>query len=156
MRPLEIGRPPTEDRAGAARLATLRAPGSYLLLLRTERPVVVVVGALGRLRLPAGWHVYAGSARGGLAARLRHHLHPLRRPHWHIDYLRPHAALIEVWVRVGSERRECALADAVAALPGARRSPGFGSSDCRCAGHLVSLAGRPRLGALDPALVRVR
>lgn len=156
MPPLEDGCPPTEDGCGAAWLATLRAPGSYLLLLRTERPISVVVGALGRLCFPAGWHVYAGSARRGLAARLRHHLGPPRQPHWHIDYLRPHAARIEVWVRIGPERRECALADAVAALTGARRWRGFGSSDCRCAGHLVSLTRRPRLGALDPALVRVR
>ena len=133
-----------------------RAPGSYLLVLRTHVPRALVIGRLGVLHLPAGWHVYAGSAQGGLAARLRHHLRPPRRPHWHIDYLRPHAELVEVWVAVGRGRRECALAASLATLPGARRWARFGSSDCRCAGHLISLAARPPLRMLAPTLVRLR
>jgi sugar fermentation stimulation protein A len=124
-------------------------------VLRTGRCFDLAVGRLGTRRFRRGWHVYAGSARAGLRARLRHHLAAARPVHWHVDALHAAAALDEVWVVVGTERVECALAAAVAALPGADRCAGFGSSDCRCPGHLVSFARRPSLAALWPGLTRL-
>jgi Uri superfamily endonuclease len=132
-----------------------REPGSYLLVLRTERRVDVVVGSLGARTFRRGWHVYAGSARAGLRARLRHHLAPGRPAHWHVDALRRAGRLAELWVVLGSERLECGLAAALAGQPGAQPCPGFGSTDCRCPGHLVSFPRRPQLGALWPGLTRL-
>jgi Uri superfamily endonuclease len=132
------------------------APGSYLLVLRTARHVEVAVGRLGPRRFPRGWHVYAGSARRGLRARLRHHLAPDRPAHWHVDALRARSRLTALWVVLGDARVECALAAALAAQPGAARCQGFGSSDCRCLGHLVSFERRPALAALWPDLTRLR
>jgi sugar fermentation stimulation protein A len=132
-----------------------REPGSYLLVLRTGRRLDRVVGRLGTRRFRRGWHVYAGSARAGLRARLRHHLAGERPVHWHVDVLRKAARLVELWVVVGNERVECALAAALATLPSAERCAGFGSSDCCCPGHLVSFARRPPLVALWPGLTRV-
>lgn len=131
-------------------------PGSYLLVLRTQRPLELTIGRLGTRRFLPGWHVYVGSARRGLRARLRHHLEPGRPAHWHVDALRRASRLAEVWVVPGRERRECSLATALAALPGAVRCAGFGSSDCRCPGHLVSFARRPALATLCPDLTRLR
>jgi sugar fermentation stimulation protein A len=131
------------------------APGSYLLVIRTPRRLELVVGRLGRRTFPRGWHVYAGSARRGLRARLAHHLDVGRPTHWHVDVLRQAGDLAEVWVVSTPEPGECALARAVAALPGAQLQSGFGSSDCRCAGHLVSFPRRPPLRALWPGLVRL-
>jgi Uri superfamily endonuclease len=128
------------------------APGSYLLVIRTRTRLDLAVGRLGRRQLPRGWHVYVGRARRGLRARLTHHLAAGRPLRWHIDYLRQAGQVVEVWAAVGEAAQECALAQAVAALPGAQRWPGFGSSDCRCPGHLISFARRPPLGTLWPGL----
>lgn len=135
--------------------AELRQPGSYLLVIRTDAPLELRVGRLGSRAFPPGWHVYAGSALRGLRARLRRHLRATAPIHWHVDSLRAAGRLHEVWAVAGAERLECALARAVAALPGGRLCRGFGSSDCRCPGHLVSFEARPRLEGVWPGLARV-
>ncbi len=133
----------------------MRAAGSYALLMRLGEDRVQRVGRLGRFCLRAGWYLYVGSAcgPGGLAGRLAHHLRPVRRPHWHIDYLRHLAELRAILVIPGRERQECAWAAAAAATPGAcipvRR---FGASDCRCAGHLIYWPQEPPLGLLASLL----
>jgi Uri superfamily endonuclease len=126
-------------------------PGTYLLLLRLRRPTGLTVGRLGALALPAGWYVYVGSALGGLGPRLRRHLRPDKRCHWHVDHLRAAADVVAVAVRLGPERVECAVAAQVAGLPNARLAAGrFGASDCRCPGHLYRFTRRPGL-RLDSA-----
>lgn len=47
--------------------------GSYLVLLELAEPAEIETGSLGRIAFPAGWYVYAGSARKGLSARLARH-----------------------------------------------------------------------------------
>lgn len=124
-------------------------PGTYALLLRLDRPQTIRVGALGQVEFPTGWYLYVGSARGpgGLEARLaRHRRRSDKRFHWHIDYLRARASLVEAWTHVGSTRRECAWAQAAAALPAASLPVRhFGSSDCGCPTHLVYCPTRPDL-----------
>jgi Uri superfamily endonuclease len=113
-------------------------PGTYLLLLRLDAATELGVGRLGRFEFLAGWYLYAGSALGGLDARLRRHARRVKPRHWHVDALREVADLELVAIRVGRERLECAAAARVAALPGARiAAAGFGASDCRCPGHLT-------------------
>jgi Uri superfamily endonuclease len=121
-------------------------PGSYLLLLKLPVSTEIQVGRLGRIGFLRGWYAYAGSAfgPGGLAGRLRHHQRPVRKPHWHIDYLRTHATLVEVWMAVGPPSREHDWAHALAKAPGAgKRVLGFGCSDCQCAAHLIYFDHRP-------------
>jgi Uri superfamily endonuclease len=106
------------------------------------------VGRLGGFAVPTGWYVYAGSALGGLPARVMRHLRGGETRHWHIDYLRAEATIRADYCVPGRERRECELAAALrrlpeAALPVAR----FGASDCRCLAHLVHLPYRPDLTA---------
>jgi sugar fermentation stimulation protein A len=131
------------------------APGSYLLVIRTERRLELAVGRLGVRTFARGWHVYAGSARRGLGGRLRHHLAPGRPVHWHVDVLRQVGRVAEVWAVESREPLERALARAVAALPGAALCARFGSSDCRCPGHLVSFARRPALAGVWPGVTRL-
>jgi Uri superfamily endonuclease len=140
---------------GSTGLVALDVPGSYLLVIRTERRLTLAIGRLGKRTFPCGWHVYAGSARRGLSTRLRHHLDAGRPVHWHVDVLRQAGQIAAVWAVAGAEPDECALARAVAALPGAQLCPRFGSSDCRCPGHLVSFLRRPALGGLHPGLAPV-
>jgi Uri superfamily endonuclease len=141
------------DRSGTT--ALLAAPSSYLLVIRTRVRLDLAVGRLGRRTFARGWHVYAGSARRGLGARLLHHLAPARPVRWHVDVLRQAGEIAEVWAVVGAEPGECALARAVVGLPGATLARGFGSSDCRCPGHLVSFRRRPPLCGLCPGLIRL-
>jgi len=129
--------------------------GTYALILRARRSTTISVGKLGQFAFPAGWYAYAGSARGpgGLAARIARHASPSKACHWHIDYLRAEAELVEAWYATGSARRECAWADALSALRGASiPAPRFGASDCRCAAHLIRFADRPALSSFSNLL----
>ena len=132
--------------------------GSYVLALRLGAPRTLHVGRLGALDLPAGWYLYAGSARGsgGLPARLARHgrrLGPDKRARWHIDYLREQAIWGGAWGCAAGERQECAWAAALRGLPGAQVvAPGFGSSDCRCSTHLVYVPVLPDDGWFFAAL----
>jgi Uri superfamily endonuclease len=123
-----------------------RLPGSYLLLLKLPVSAKIQVGRLGRIGYRRGWYAYAGSAfgPGGLAGRLRHHLRAVKKPHWHIDYLRTQATLMEAWMAVGPPSREHDWAGALAEAPAAGKQVlGFGCSDCRCASHLIGFDRRP-------------
>lgn len=114
-------------------------PGTYALILRATGRQTVQVGRLGRLAMQPGFYVYVGSAlgSGGLKARVGHHLRPVKRLHWHIDYLRRETECVAIWYAYGTVRQECAWAGAFSGLIGSEVSlRGFGSSDCRCPAHL--------------------
>lgn len=119
-------------------------PGVYQLRIRLLKPRTIRVGALGRYTFPAGWYVYTGSARNGLAQRVGRHLRDTKRKHWHIDYLLAVADQVEAFVLPGNKLTECELH---ARLRGGRvLAPGFGASDCRCEAHLVWFRKKPRIG----------
>lgn len=126
-------------------------PGSYILLLFSPQRSALTVGRLGNLTVEPGWYVYVGSALGlgGLRGRLRHHLRPLRRPHWHIDYLRQACELWAIWFVVSAERWEHRWAQTLSAMETATPLPGFGASDCRCISHCFFLAEQPTLAQLQ-------
>ena len=113
-------------------------PGTYILVLKLEHPLRLRIGALGKFEFPAGYYLYIGSALNGLERRLERHLRREKRLHWHIDYLREHAEVIEIWYSVSAQRLECRWAAVARTLPGARLPvPRFGASDCGCPAHLV-------------------
>lgn len=117
-----------------------------MLGLRLLAPARLTVGRLGPFAFPAGWYAYVGSAcgPGGLRGRLAHHLGPLRRPHWHIDYLRAVAPVETIWLSAGDAAQEHAWAASLAQMPGAAIvAPRFGASDCRCPAHLFHFAAPP-------------
>jgi len=113
-------------------------PGTYALWLMIIERLTLRVGRLGELFLPPGYCVYVGSALGpgGLRARVAHHNRIAVRPHWHIDYLRRHTPLTEVWYSADSVRREHQWAELFQDLGGAAPLAGFGASDCDCLAHL--------------------
>lgn len=119
-------------------------PGSYALLFYLPSEAQLDIGKLGRFSFASGCYLYLGSAMGGLKARLGRHLADPRCLHWHVDYLAARSRLLEVWWKASEDRLECAWASQAAGYPGASCPvPGFGSSDCRCASHLVWFAERP-------------
>lgn len=120
--------------------------GTYVLILRLTHPARLTVGKRGTVDFTAGDYAYVGSAfgGGGLRGRLKHHLSPVVRPHWHIDYLRAAATVTEVWYCADTAVHEHDWAAALALLPAATLPPmRFGASDCRCASHLVQFRAMP-------------
>lgn len=128
-----------------------RDKGTYVLILRLDAPAHLTIGRLGAFDFPAGCYAYIGSAFGvgGLRGRLQHHLSPISRPHWHIDYLRAVASVREIWWFASTTRYEHNWADTLRALPGAMLpAPRFGASDCGCASHLIGFGDVPDIQAL--------
>lgn len=112
--------------------------GSYVLVLHLDGPKSMFIGKLGKYSFKKGVYLYVGSAfgAGGLAGRLKHHLKPSKNPHWHIDYFKQSAKIIEIWHTKREDRLEHQWADILAdmndiTIPVA----GFGSSDCKCRSH---------------------
>jgi Uri superfamily endonuclease len=113
--------------------------GVYQLYIRLNRPALLRVGKLGRLRFQAGTYAYTGRAARGLRSRVLRHANGGRRKHWHIDYLleSPAAHIMRVVLASTDPADECRVNRAAAT----RRwiaIPRFGASDCRsgCPAHL--------------------
>jgi Uri superfamily endonuclease len=122
--------------------------GNYVLLLHLPADETLTIGKLGTFDFPAGWYAYVGSAfgSGGLVGRLKHHLQPVERPHWHIDYLRQAAQVQEVWLGPDPVSHEREWADLMLAIPGAIvLVDGFGASDSDRETHLFYFDVRPSL-----------
>lgn len=120
--------------------------GTYALILKLSRARTVSIGRLNRIGFPAGFFIYIGSAfgPGGLSARLGRHIARHKRSHWHIDYLRRFAELMEIWYTLHPEKEECLWAEAIRQTRRARiPCPGFGASDCGCKTHLFHFQRKP-------------
>lgn len=134
------------EKISPSALFAPQGKGTYILILRLAAPAAITVGKLGRFDFAAGWYAYVGSAfgPGGLRGRLRHHLSPVRKPHWHIDYLRRYAPVESVWALASETSHEHEWAGLLLALPGAFIPvPRFGASDCACRSHLFGFAPVP-------------
>ena len=123
-----------------------------MLVLNCRKTGRTRIGKLGTLQLRPGYYLYVGSARGpgGINARVNRHRRRDKKRHWHIDYLRRHTALVEVWLQTGDSLEHGWAAALAARYPIAM--PRFGASDCRCNSHLFWSAGRPGPNALDTGL----
>lgn len=142
------------------RLST--AAGTYALILACIKSGSVEVGKLGGLDLNKGYYLYIGSAfgPGGVRARIKHHLYSTAAPHWHIDYLKSHCSLRELWVDYSTVRHERSWAQKIAQCAHAHIPlGGFGASDTRTASQLFHFARRPRTALLGcdtrPAVITI-
>lgn len=134
-----------QERQGEREAGFPSLPGSYILVLRSDHQAVIPIGRLGAGTVTPGWYLYTGSAlgAGGLRGRLQHHLRPVARPHWHIDFLRQVCAVTAVWYAVGERRWEHDWAGLLAQQAQPAPCPGFGASDCRCIAHCFFLSKKP-------------
>jgi Uri superfamily endonuclease len=117
-----------------------RCTGTYAIWFRCTRSFETLVGKLGSFLFPKGYWVYVGSAfgPGGLRSRLKHHLQPTARVHWHLDYVKKSMAPIEIWFTLDSLKREHAWAENFTLLEGASCPiPKFGATDCSCRAHFI-------------------
>jgi Uri superfamily endonuclease len=117
--------------------------GSYVLVIRVEKPKTVRVGRLGPVDFRQGYYAYVGSALNGLEKRVQRHLRPGKKLHWHIDYLLENAEVVEVCRIESPVRLECRIAKRLS--PALESVRGFGCSDCRCPSHLFYSGGRKGL-----------
>ena len=108
--------------------------GSYIILAELSKDRIISVGKLGPLEFEKGYYAYVGSALNGLKGRIQRHLSKTKSQFWHIDYLLKYARVIEIFYKLGYEREECTLALGLAA--DFKTIDNFGSSDCKCNGHL--------------------
>ncbi len=113
--------------------------GIYLLVGFLDSPISLDTRAR-TFHLQPGWYYYCGSAMNGLAARIRRHTRSNgKKPHWHIDYLsRKWRLRAAVPYMVADNRLEHQLAHIISEIPGVDVVEGFGSSDCKCDGHLFT------------------
>lgn len=135
--------------------------GLYVLWLYLPDTRTIRIGSLGEYLFDKGTYAYIGSAARGLSHRLRRHWAGGRSLRWHVDWLRAAARPVGIDIMPNSPSdsigsglpppqdiehspaipSECKLADSLSTLPGATRFiPGFGASDCGCAGHLFSIS----------------
>lgn len=124
-------------------------PGIYVLIFHLSRKATVAVGRLGELDFQAGWYGYVGSGKSGVEARVRRHLRAHDRPHWHLDYLLPLGKPASAIISHTEESLECPLAHRLGDQ--FQVIPRFGSSDCRCPGHLFH---SPEQAGLEEAAVQ--
>jgi Uri superfamily endonuclease len=108
--------------------------GTYVLLIQVPYKVQLSIGALGDIKLEAGYYAYVGSALGGLEARVQRHMGENKKIHWHIDHLLTRGRVIDAIQGETTERKECAVAGELAKH--LKPIAGFGSSDCKCGSHL--------------------
>lgn len=144
-RTLEIPWPLVEREA--------RDRGSYLLLLELGEAATIEAGGLGPVRFARGFYVYVGSAMASLGPRIERHRRRRKRLHWHVDFLRARATVVDALPIRAADRLECELAAAVRGLAG-WAAPGFGASDCGCGGHLFGFSTDPRRSASFQALLQ--
>lgn len=125
-----------------------KTPGSYALIFEAGRPFSAEIGKLGQFTGKPGCYIYCGSAfgPGGVAARIKHHTRPVKRPHWHIDYLRRALTLVDIWYCFDPANREHDWSRIFSGYGSALiPKPGFGSSDCDCTSHLIYLRNTPSI-----------
>lgn len=114
--------------------------GTYVLFMVLPEDVELDVGSLGRICLEAGGYCYVGSAMNGLDQRVRRHLSHEKNIRWHIDYITSLAINMEAYSsECPGAVPECKIAEAAALLGFQPTVRGFGSSDCRCYSHLLSV-----------------
>ena len=113
----------------------LTGTGVYLVQMPVSLPLVMVFASGRQVVLQPGVYYYAGSAQRGLKSRITRHARREKPLRWHIDYLASQYPANFCWIWQDAQKNfECEIARTLA-----RKLvliPGFGSSDCRCPGHL--------------------
>lgn len=109
--------------------------GVYCLVIANRKEMELPIGSLGRFIFPEGYYCYVGSAMNNLEARVKRHLSKSKKKKWHIDFLLDKADVIHTRTIETTKRLKCRLNRKVAGLADSTIKK-FGSSDCKCDGHL--------------------
>ncbi|WP_455364539.1 GIY-YIG nuclease family protein [[Eubacterium] cellulosolvens] len=122
--------------------------GTYIMLLRVLKDIDLKVGCLGSLHIPQGYYLYVGSAMGpwktAYESRVKRHYQKKKKRFWHIDHLTTHRDIAICFTELVIENRkiECEITVQLRKVfDGQILFKNFGSTDCRCGGHLIYLSG---------------
>lgn len=112
--------------------------GTYILVIELTNTQKIRAGKLPETKFKKGIYLYIGRAKRALQARLNRHLRSQKKAHWHIDFLLNKAHIKEIWIKENFFD-ECLTARTIKGLLASVQpaQDGFGSSDCRCSGHLL-------------------
>ena len=113
--------------------------GMYIAVFYLPKSQNILVGRILKIRFQQGFYFYVGSAKKNLSARLERHSKKDKPLHWHIDYLSVKADMLGAAIIPDTSWSECEIAKELAEMY-ELAVPGFGSSDCRCGGHLFYAA----------------
>jgi len=116
--------------------------GSYILVVKLRKNSSIKVGSLGKIFFPKAYYCYVGSAFGKtvyLEKRLERYRRLNKQKkgnlHWHIDYLLVNPAAKIVAAKIFPNKDvECEVSRNLAKISSVVKN--FGSSDCKCKGHL--------------------
>jgi Uri superfamily endonuclease len=116
--------------------------GAYILITRLREDSKIRIGKLGELEFQKGYYCYVGSALGksmNIENRTKWHERLAREKEgnlkWHIDYFltNPNVSLDGIIVFENGD--ECKISN-ILKKDVAETIRNFGSSDCKCNGHL--------------------
>lgn len=111
--------------------------GCYQLVLKLNKTLLLKIGKLGEINFRKGFYIYTGRSKKGLKARVERHKRKEKKRHWHIDYLLAVAVIRKIFY-YRSRFDECIINMKTNKLiKDSAIVNGFGSSDCRCRGHLI-------------------
>lgn len=115
--------------------------GFYQLKILLKNKTKIKIGKLGIFNFPAGIYIYTGSAKRNLLQRINRHQQKNKKLHWHIDYFLQLGEIISLKTYpLKNNLTECKL-NLLTVKKLKLKNPflikGFGSSDCKCAAHLI-------------------
>ena len=120
--------------------------GTYTLIMACKKPFKVKIGKVGQAQIEKGLCLYTGSALGrgasSLEKRVSRHYRKNKRIKWHVDFLtvRPEIVVETAVCLESSERFECRISQLLISKLHAKPVVlHAGSTDCKCAGHLLYL-----------------
>jgi Uri superfamily endonuclease len=116
--------------------------------MQNRKNIEIKIGKFGNLKISEGLYAYVGSAfgGGGINSRVSRHIKVNKKCRWHVDYLRRHMRMKEIWTHIGNRDNEHHFAKVLTTFSGAEiPMKGFGSSDCNCLTHLIKLSEVPEV-----------
>ena len=117
--------------------------GLYAMLMVISHRILIDIGKYGSTSFPKGVYLYIGRGSGkssSIQNRVKRHISIVKNKFWHIDYLtsNPMVDVKAAIAAVTEEITECQLSQTlVYDLKAEQTVRRFGSSDCRCNGHLL-------------------
>ena len=107
--------------------------GTYVLLIKLEKPKRIRIGSLGFVSFRKGYYAYVGSGLNSLEKRIERHFSRNKKKFWHIDYFLEWAKPEGV-IYFESGKMEYEVAGKLREEFECVRN--FGCSDCKCESHL--------------------
>ena len=125
--------------------------GVYCLILYLPKNKTMQIGKLGKIEFKKGYYCYVGSAFNNLDKRINRHRKTTRNSSkklkWHIDYLREHCRIINVFYVVVDKKQnnlEDVLSNKIKEISNTSIDK-FGASDSKCKSHLHYFVNNPTI-----------